>query len=65
MAAVANGHEEALNAMIAFVKGLEPRDALEAALATQMAAVHALAMRFASQLVISKPTRGKSTRSEC
>jgi hypothetical protein len=59
MAAVADGHEDALNAMIAFVKGLQPRDALEAALATQMAAVHALGMRLASQLVTSKTHKGQ------
>jgi hypothetical protein len=35
MAAVVNGQEDVLNAMIAFVRGLEPRESLEAALATQ------------------------------
>jgi hypothetical protein len=36
--------------MIAFVRGLEPKNSLEAALATQMAAVHALTMSFARRL---------------
>jgi hypothetical protein len=47
---VANGHEDALNAMIAFVRGVGPRDPLEATLATQMAATHALTMNFARRL---------------
>ena len=51
MSGVAKGNEDALNAMIAFVRGLEPKASLEATLATQMAAVHALTMRLASQLV--------------
>ena len=50
MSAVANGNEDALNAMIGFVRGVKPRDSLEAALATQMAAVHALTMKFARRL---------------
>jgi hypothetical protein len=50
MAAVANGQEDALKAMIAFVRGLEPRDSLEAALATQMAAIHWTTMTFARRL---------------
>ena len=50
MACVANGQEDALNAMIAFVRGVGPRDSLEATLATQMAATHALTMNFARRL---------------
>ena len=59
MSAVAKGNEDAaLNAMIAFVRGLEPRF-LEATLATQMAAVHALTMRLASQLANSTTSKGQ------
>jgi hypothetical protein len=50
MAAVVDGDEDALNAMIAFVRGLEPKDALEATLAAHMASVHVLTMRFARRL---------------
>jgi hypothetical protein len=50
MTSAANGQEDTLNAMIAFVRGLEPKNSLEAALATQMAAVHALTMSFAHRL---------------
>jgi hypothetical protein len=50
MAFVANGEEDKVNAMIAFVRGLQPRDSLEATLATQMATTHALTMNFARRL---------------
>jgi hypothetical protein len=59
MSAVANGNEDAVNAMVAFVRGLEPKDALEATLAAQMAAVHALTMRLASQLANSTTIKGQ------
>ena len=59
MSGVAKGNEDALNAMIAFVRGLEPKDSLEATLATQMAAVHALTMRLASQLANSTTNKGQ------
>ena len=59
MSKVAKGNEDALNAMIAFVRGLEPKDSLEATLATQMAAFHALTMRFASQLGSSTTNKGQ------
>jgi hypothetical protein len=59
MSGAANGQEEALNAMVGFVRGVGPRDSLEAALATQMAAVHALSMRFAGQLASSKTYKGQ------
>jgi hypothetical protein len=59
MSLVAQGNEDALNAMIAFVRGLEAKDSLEAALATQMAAVHALTMRLAGQLASSTTHRGQ------
>lgn len=45
--------------MIALVRGLEPKDALEATLATQMAAVHALTMRLAGQLANSATNKGQ------
>ena len=35
LAAVANGSEDALNAMIGFARSMEPMDSLETALATQ------------------------------
>ena len=59
MSGVAKSNEDALNAMIAFVRGLEPKDSLEATLATQMAAVHALTMRLASQLANSTTNKGQ------
>ena len=59
MSTVAKGNDDALNAMIAFVRGLEPKDSLEAALATQMAAVHALTMRLASQLASATTHSGQ------
>jgi hypothetical protein len=55
-ACVANGQEDTLNAMIAFVRGLGPRDSLEATLASQMAATHALTMNFARRLTNAKTT---------
>jgi len=54
MSGAANGQEEALNAMVGFVRGIGPRDSLEAALATQMAAVHALSMQFAGHAANDK-----------
>jgi len=54
MADVANGNEDALNAMIGFVRSLEPRDSLEATLATQMAAIHWAIMTFAQRLNLVK-----------
>jgi hypothetical protein len=42
--------EQELNFMLAVVKGIKPRDELEAMLATQMAAVHMATMRFARHL---------------
>src|SRR5262249_19184537 len=42
--------EEGLNFMLAMVKGIEPRDQVEAMLAAQMAAVHNATMTFARRL---------------
>ena len=42
--------EEGLNFMLAIVKGIEPRDQVEAMLAAQMAAVHNATMTFARRL---------------
>jgi hypothetical protein len=50
MSAVAAGNEETLNGMIALVKGLEPKDTVEATLAAQMASVHVLTMTLARRL---------------
>ena len=43
-------HEGELNFLLSVVKGIKPRDQLEAMLAAQMAAIHSLAMRLAGQL---------------
>jgi len=42
--------EVSLNFLIAIVKGVEPRDQLEAMLAAQMGAIHMLTMDFARRL---------------
>ena len=42
--------EKAVNFMLAVVKGIEPRDQIEAMLAAQMAAVHMASMTFARRL---------------
>jgi hypothetical protein len=42
--------EVSLNFMIAVIKGIEPRDQLEAMLAAQMGAIHMLTMDFAGRL---------------
>ena len=42
--------EEGLNFMLAMVKGMEPKDQVEAMLAAQMAAVHNATMTFARRL---------------
>ena len=42
--------EDGLNFMLAMVKGIEPRDQVEAMLAAQMAAVHNATMTFARRL---------------
>jgi hypothetical protein len=44
-------NEQRLNFMVAVIKGIEPKDQLEAMLAAQMAAVHVLTMEFACRLV--------------
>src|SRR5262249_39094502 len=51
----ASGHgrdvdEGGLNFMLSVIKGIEPRDQLEAMLAAQMAAVHVASMTFARRL---------------
>jgi hypothetical protein len=43
--------ERELNFMLSVIKGIEPRDQLEAMLAAQMAAVHVASMTFARRLV--------------
>jgi transcriptional regulator with AAA-type ATPase domain len=42
--------ERALNFMLSIVKGVQPRDQLEAMLATQMAAIHELILTYARRL---------------
>ena len=44
---------KALNFMLSVVKGIEPRDQIEAMLAAQMAAVHMAAMKSARTLANS------------
>src|SRR5262249_4558019 len=46
-----NTDEHGLNFMLSVIKGIEPRDQLEAMLAAQMAAVHMASMTFARRLV--------------
>jgi len=43
-----------LDFLLAVIKGVNPRDQVEAMLAAQMAAVHVQAMRFASKLANSE-----------
>jgi len=43
-------NERGLNFMLSVIKGIEPRDQLEAMLAAQMAAVHVASMTFARRL---------------
>jgi hypothetical protein len=43
-------NEDAINFMLAVVKGIEPKDEIEAMLAAQMAAVHMATMTFARRL---------------
>jgi hypothetical protein len=45
-----NIDEDAVNFMLAMVRGLEPKDHAESMLAVQMAAVHSAAMNFARRL---------------
>ena len=42
--------EKGIKFQLAFIKGVEPRDQIEAALIAQMAATHAAVMRFANRL---------------
>src|SRR5262249_1818977 len=62
----ASGHgpdvdEHGLNFMLSVIKGIEPRDQLEAMLAAQMAAVHVASMTFACRL--EHGVRAKRSRS--
>ena len=47
---VASADEQGINFMLAVIKGIKPRDQLEAMLAAQMAAVHNATMTFANRL---------------
>jgi hypothetical protein len=42
--------ESGMNFMLAVIKGIDPRDQIEAMLAAQMAAVHMASMTFARRL---------------
>jgi hypothetical protein len=46
--------ESAVNFMLSVIKGIEPRDQIEAMLATQMAAVHLASMTFARRLACAE-----------
>jgi hypothetical protein len=46
--------EQKLNFMLAVIKGIKPRDQLEAMLAAQMAAVHSATMRAARDLAVAE-----------
>jgi hypothetical protein len=46
--------ETATNFLLSVIKGIEPRDQIEAMLAAQMAAVHVASMRMAGQLAQAK-----------
>ena len=48
--------ERGLNFMLSVIKGIEPRDQLEAMLAAQMAAVHVASMTFARRLALVETT---------
>ena len=48
--------ERGLNFMLSVIKGIEPRDQLEAMLAAQMAAVHVATMTFARHLAQAEET---------
>jgi hypothetical protein len=54
-----NSMAEDMNFLVSMVKGLDPKDALEAALAVQMASVHVLTMRLANQLASSRTLKGQ------
>jgi hypothetical protein len=50
--------ERGINFLLAVVKGVEPRDQVEAMLAAQMAAVHNATMTFARRLAhVDNPSR--------
>ena len=51
------------NFMLSVVKGIEPRDQIEAMLAAQMAAVHAASMTFARRLRMSRTSRSRTAPS--
>jgi hypothetical protein len=56
--------EDGLNFMLAIVKGIEPRDQVEAMLASQMAAVHNATVTFARRLanVVNVPQQDSAER---
>ena len=54
--------ERELNFMLSVIKGIEPRDQLEAMLAAQMAAVHVTTMTFARVAAVNISAFNKLTR---
>jgi hypothetical protein len=53
--------ERALNFMLSVVKGIKPRDQVEAMLATQMAAVHIAALTSAQRLALAETLPGQDS----
>ena len=56
----AEASESGANFMLAVVKGIEPRDQVEAMLAAQMAAVHTATMTFARRLAHVETSRSRT-----
>ena len=48
--------EEAINAALALICGIEPQDELESALATQMAAVHNASLEMLKRVMYEEQT---------
>jgi hypothetical protein len=53
--------EQQLNFMLAVVKGIKPRDQMEAMLAAQMAAVHTATMKFSRNLAEAELVEHRDT----
>jgi hypothetical protein len=49
--------ERQLNFMVSIIKGIKPRDQIEALLAAEMSAIHATMMKFAQHLSIAETTQ--------
>jgi hypothetical protein len=58
-----NLHESEINLMLSVVKGIEPRNEIEAMLATQIAAVHMASTTYASRLAHAAPCHSRKAPS--